>query len=242
MRLPLVLSLCAASCAASAQPRAPDTSPNFFPEVATDRQDAVEAGRARALKDIAAGDPQLLFAGLPSREFSPLDSETGLRRVNTGCCVDAASASFEKGYNETTIAEARAGRAATYRDRLTTREALAARFASRGVVELTPSHPSIDAPGGQVRFELAPYHYSFDPPEETTPYVIAVDVATGRRTPLQYVGEMRARVAFGDGDRTLLMRDDAYGSYYTFDVATLRWLQHFPDVTTMELFESELPK
>jgi hypothetical protein len=239
VRLPLVLSLCAAGCAATAQINASGGSPEL---PAAEQQDAARSGRAQALKDIAAGDPHLLFAGLPSQDFSPLDPGTGLRLVNTGCCIDATSASFERSYNETTIAEARAGRAATYSDRLTTREALTARFAAGGVVELTPSNPSIDAPSEQVRFELAAYHSSFDPPERTTPYLFAVDVATGERTPLQYVGEMRARVAFGDGGGTLFLRDDRYGSSYSFDVATLRWLQRFNDVTAKELFDSEMKK
>jgi len=190
----------------------------------------VRAGRERAQRDVAAGDPHLLSIGLPSAGRSPLDAATGLPTDSVGCTFNEASVSFVKGYNDATLEAVRSGAARTYAERATTADAVAARFAGPDVVELTASNAAVAAPGGKLRVELGTVTYSFDPPDEPpTPYLFVVDAATGERAELDFVGEMRARVAFDRDGSTLLVRDDFFRRTATYDLRNRRMLQQFSD-------------
>lgn len=236
--VPLALVL-AAGCSTPAT----DAHDDVFP-TGPEPTDAasIAAGRKCALADIAKGDPHLLTFGLLSHDFSPLDMETGLPRQSLGDEVTPESESFRKGYNDAMREALVAGRTFTYKDRATTRDELEARFTRPDVVTLTPEHPSAGVPGGTLTIELVPLHYASDPPEKTTPYLYVGDTSTGRRVELQYLREPSARIAFDAGARTLLIRDDGFECFYTYDLATRRMLQHFvaPGTSQDELFRSEV--
>jgi hypothetical protein len=242
MRIAIALAFVFAAGCSSSPADAPESAAFPWGPQATDAASIAE-GRAQALADIAKGDPHLFYFGLSSHDFSPLDPETGLLYESRGCVVTTEGASFVKGYNDATLEAAAAGRVDAYKDRVTTRHALEARFSQADVVTLTPEHPSMDVPGGKLRIELGPYQYSFDPPGKTTPYLFVVDVSTGERKNLHYLRRLNARIALDAEARTLFL-DEGAGCFSTHDLATRRMLQSFvaPGTSQAELFESEIKR
>lgn len=193
------------------------------PEVAAERDRA----RADAEEAIAAGRPHLLYIGLPGPHSSPLDTTTGLPSYSMGCVVSDGTLAYMKSFNAATLAARDAGRleGMTFEGKVTTAEALRARFGPEGGRTLTLGGPAADAPGGAFRVEIAPRSGR----EGDTPYLFVTEVATGRRKELVYVGEPRARVLFDHDGTTLLARDDRYRVFRTFDLPRALELQVFPD-------------
>lgn len=227
------MALLVAACASPhpPEPSAVAKTDDIYPEtpkpVNANRE---QAGREKALRDIAAGDPHLVFIGLPSASRSPLDLASGLPTDSIGCIMDEGSAAYVQGYNDATLAAVKAGTARTYADRATTADAISARLAAADVVELSEANPSVAAPGGKLRVELGTVTYSFDRPgEPPTPYLFVVDVASSKREQLDYLGEMRARVAFDHAGATLVVRDERFRRSMTYDLTSRRMLQQFSD-------------
>ena len=185
-----------------------------------------EEGSRGAEGEIADGIPHLLFIGLPSADFSPLDPETGLLRASLGCCLDDRTVATMTAHNDAVLAALRDGRleGRTFKDRVMTAAEARAPFADGGGALLVLDGAAVAAPAGGFRVSLAPRGGK----PGDTPYVSITDGA-GRRTEVSYVGGPQARVAFAHGGRTLVLRDDVYTLVRTFDLARALELQVFPD-------------
>jgi len=212
MRIPvlLLLALGVAACASPAE------------------ADAARRGRAETEADIATGKPGLLTIGLLGPDHSPLDPASGLPRYSVGCVVSGEATARVDAYNGVILAALRDGRlrGMTFEDRVTSREAAAARFAAEGGTVVEMGGPAADSPGGRFRVEVAPRNLM----GHMGPYVFVTDTATGERGELIYLGEPRGRVLFDAGGRTLLVRDDRFRTTRTFDLARRLDLQTFPDL------------
>ncbi len=108
--------------------------------------------------------------------------------------------------------------------KVTTREAVAARFAGEGACPLTLGGPPVESPGARFRIEAAPRNNQGD----MRPYVFVTDKETGRQHELHWLNP-GARVAFDHEGTTLLLRDEEFKAYLTFDLPSRLNMQTFPD-------------
>ena len=185
---------------------------------------AQEQARADALRDLAAGRPHVAWIGVVMADSSQLEPVTGLTRVSAGCCRTPERAAYCDAYTAV-ISQARAeGRLTgmTFADRITSREAMAARFAEEAPLRLRDG-VAADVPGGRFRIDAGPaadgQHMA----------IRLVDLATQERTELRLLGGDEARALFADGGASLWVRDDASHLYVTYDLATAQRLQAFAD-------------
>ncbi len=193
----------------------------------SEEREARNRGIERARRDIEAGRPHLLYTGLPSPDASPLDPETGLPRHSRGCVVSDTGMAEEDGYNDTVLDALANGELdhLTLRHKVTTHAALAERFVDGGGTNLTfESEPAL-APSGRYEITLA----ERDIPGSDTPYVFVTDTESGRRSELIYIGEPKARVLFDHDGTTLLIRDDHYQRFVTYDLPQVLQMQVFVD-------------
>jgi hypothetical protein len=176
--------------------------------------------------DIKAGEPHLLYLGLPSTEAGCLDPETGLPLGSIGCVYSEQAAALMDGYSHETLRALHTGELAPFvlKYELTSRVAVEARVHAEGGFTLAVGSPAADSPNGRYRIEVAP---RFGNPDDT-PYVFSTNVATGKRQELWFIRE-KARVLFDHDDTTLLVRDEGYKRYFTVDLPRQLQLQFFPD-------------
>ncbi len=187
---------------------------------------AYREGVSAAEKDIAAGEPHLVFIGLPRHDAGPLDPATGLPRYTMGCEWSPAEDARMDGYNATTLAALREGRLDRYalKHKATTRAALVARFEADGGTSLAVGAPPVEAPGGRLVIEAAPRGIY----GSTTPYLFVTDRETGQRNEMHWLNP-GARILFDHDGTTLLLRDEQFREFVTFDLPRRMELQKFPD-------------
>lgn len=184
-------------------------------------------GAKDARAAIEAGDPHLVFIGLPNFEVGRLDAETGLKTSTLGCIVSDDQVAYEAAFNREIRRALAAGELDEYllKHKVTTREAVAARFAKEdGGRLLVMDAPAADAPGGRYRVAVRT-----ESEESKKPYLFVTDVKAGTTEELIFLGSNEAHILFDHGGTTLLVRDDYYKTYMTFDLPTLLFMQGFRD-------------
>jgi hypothetical protein len=204
----LAVAALAAACAATAEER-----------------DAADRARADAARDLAAGRARVAFIGLLHDDQSALDGETGLVRLSAGCCKSAKTIAYCDAYNAA-VAEARAaGRLAglTFESRVTPPAAVRAAFADGGGATVRLGEMPVPSPDGRWVVEVSP--------SEGRPSLALarVDMASGVRDELRFLGREEVRVAFAEDGVTLWVRDDHARVSTTYDLLTALLLEAFPD-------------
>jgi hypothetical protein len=208
LRLPAVL-LAACAAAACASP--------------AERSEAAR-GRADAERDMAAGRPALVFLGLPRHDVGCLDVRTGLPQFALGCTVDPEAVAYRDAYNDATLAALHGGRLDPHLlgHKVTTAEAVAARFAAEDGFPLEPGGPAAAVPGGRFSIEVAPRNNQGD----QRPYLFVLDAGDGERRELHW-HEAGSRGLLDHDGTTLLLRSGATGRIRTFDLPRRLELQQF---------------
>jgi hypothetical protein len=178
--------------------------------------EAYERGRAKAEEDIAAGEPHLIYLGLPPAEVSALDPSTGLLKWAAGCEVSEERLDYVHGYNDATMEALEAGRLdeLDLGHKYTTWAAVAARFREEEPVRLRFQAPAVAVPGGRFRLEYAPY----DDHPDAVRFVYVIDTATGRRQRTVNPRAEEVPVLFDHYGTTLLVRDEKFQRYHTIDL------------------------
>lgn len=188
-----------------------------------------DKGVADAEKDIAAGDPHYFSGfGRPSMDAPNIDQTTGLPLWGLGCEIDEERGAYADGYNETMLAAFKAGRlrGMTLRHKWLTPEAVVVAFEAATPVQLSyEGETRTESPDGRFTVELAP---RFGKPGDT-PYVFVIDTDSGERTEMHFVGEPACRIAFIHDGTSMIVRDDQYATYQTFDLERPMSLQTFID-------------
>lgn len=189
-------------------------------------KDAVSRGRDAAAREIADGRPCWWVIGGPARDGETLNMETGLPERSIGC--NPAEAAYRDAHNEA-IREARAAgrlKGMTLESKVTTCKAVAARFANESGTTLRIGDPPAQTPDGRFRVEIA-----LRDPAEPSPsaWLFLMSAGSNQREALTPLGAPTARVLFGDNGTTLVVRDDKYGRYSTFDLAWPAQMQVFRD-------------
>jgi len=206
--LPLLLTIVLASCVAAT------------PE----EMDAARRGRDDARADLARGRPRQAVIGF-LRDDESLLEPTGRVRFSVGCCKSHERIAYCDAYESVMDAARADGRLAglTLEKKATTRDAVAARFASAPGVEVKMGGPGAPSPDGRFRVEASP---------ASGVYGVAlweIDATTGEKEELRRLGADRASVLFDATNGTLLVHDARVGAFATFDLATALPLQVFSE-------------
>jgi hypothetical protein len=184
-----------------------------------------QRGRDDAARDLAEGAPRLVWIGIEQPDTSPLDVETGLVRRSVACCRTSDRVAYGDAYNAVVREALDAGRLSgvLLAHKATTRDAVAAAFASQTPVELRTGRAPVASPDGRFLVEVGPAVTTLGEA------IFVRESATNRRTELHWVEGPAVRVVFADGGTTLFVRDDAFGAYETFDLPQATLLQVFTD-------------
>ncbi len=193
-------------------------------DMSTTGQEHYDRGVAEAKAAIAAGEPRLQTLGLPDFSAGELDIETGLPTQNQGCVITEEIGGYVSGWNSEMRRAVAAGEldGVSLLTKVTTREAIERRFADGSAHTIRSGGDPIAAPGGRFRIEAAP-HRTLD-----SEYLWVIDTKSDERRELAFFsGE--AKLLFEHDGGTLLLRDDGYGVYQTFDLGSALFMQGFSD-------------
>lgn len=188
-----------------------------------------DKGREDALRDIENGRAKVLAFGLPNFRYGDMDARTGLPKGSMGCVIEESLWEYAEAYNDEVARALRDGRleGKTLGHKVTTRAAVEGRFREEQPATLALNGAAIDAPGGRYRVTLEPRR--IDESDDPTPYLYVEAKATGRAEELMFLGGESATILFDHDGTTLLVRDDVYTTYMTFDLPTRLFMQGFPD-------------
>jgi len=234
--LPLLLALAlAAGCEAENETApgngGPESADPGVDDAALRRDDVSAAAQAsfdrggkQAQAAIAAGEPRIQTLGFPDFSAGELDIDSGLPTENRGCVIDDELAAYVSGWNAEMRRAVAAGEldATSLRSKLTTHAAIEQRFADGDPRTIRTGGDPVTAPGGRFRIEAAPH------PTLDSAYLWVVESESGERRELSFFSGA-ARLLFDHDGGTLLLRDDGYEHYQTFDLASALFMQGFED-------------
>jgi hypothetical protein len=180
-------------------------------------------GRLEAMHALAQGRAELRSIGLPRNPRGGFDPETGLVSKTLGCCVTGWTLAYRSGWNAVMRGAVASGRVDTsaMRAKVTTLDAMKARFAAEPGVVLPADGSRVTAPSGRWVVALDE-HGSLGVGRADAP---ALDWAM--------VDVRDATCVFADGGSTLCVRrEDAWRiEYETFDLERRITLQQFYEDT-----------
>ncbi len=187
-------------------------------------RERLSEGAASAERDIAEGNPSLLFIGLPSPDRSIMDRETGLPTHSYGCVISDRSAAYVDAYNRTIRDALDEGRlkGMTLAHKWMSREDVDDHVDGTGGHELVLDGPAVKNPSGDWSVFLRPHLGD-------TPYVWVRAHDSGESVAMMYLGEPKARVHFAHEGTTLIVRDHGYRRTFTIDLPRRQEMQNFPD-------------